>query len=156
MRAEARDRAAKEAQDAIQAEKTHRNKLRNELEKFAAILVPLVLLSSALWITFLFVGNVNERKSEIGILRAVGVKEKFIMRLFLIKALMFWSFGAVIGYSLGLGIGSVWGGLFSFSLLNLNLFLLVLLCAPLLSLLAAYVPAAMAARQDPAEVLREE
>ena len=156
VRAEARARAAKEAQDAIQAEKRHRNKLRNQLEKFAAILVPLVLLSSALWITFLFIGNVSERKSEIGILRAVGVKEKFIMRLFLLKALLIGFFGAVIGYFLGLGIGSVWGGLFSFSLLNLYLFLLVLLCAPLLSLLAAYIPAAMAARQDPAEVLREE
>ncbi len=156
MRAEARARAAKEAQDAIQAEKRHRNKLRNQLEKFAAILVPLVLLSSALWITFLFIGNVSERKSEIGILRAVGVKEKSIMRLFLLKALLIGIFGAVIGYFLGLGIGSVWGGLFSFSLFNLYLFLLVLLCAPLLSLLAAYIPAAMAARQDPAEVLREE
>lgn len=156
VRAEARARAAKEAQDAIQAEKRHRNKLRNQLEKFAAILVPLVLLSSALWITFLFIGNVSERKSEIGILRAVGVKEKFILGLFLLKALLIGIFGAVIGYFLGLGIGSVWGGLFSFSLINLYLFLLVLLCAPLLSLLAAYIPAAMAARQDPAEVLREE
>ena len=156
VRAEARARAAKEAKDAIQAEKRHRGKLRDQLEKFAAILVPLVLLSSAMWISFLFVGNVSERKSEIGILRAIGVKEKFIMRLFLLKALLIGIFGAVIGYFLGLGIGSVWGGLFSFSLFNLNLFLLVLLCAPLLSLLAAYIPAAMAARQDPAEVLREE
>ncbi|MCK5137399.1 MAG: FtsX-like permease family protein [Bacteroidales bacterium] len=156
LRAEARARAAKEAQDAIQAEKRHRNKLRNQLEKFASILVPLVLLSSVLWITFLFIGNVSERKSEIGILRAVGVKEKSIMRLFLLKALLIGIFGAVIGYLLGLVIGSVWGGLFSFSLFNLYLFLLVLLCAPLLSLLAAYIPAAMAARQDPAEVLREE
>ena len=156
VRAEARARAAKEAQDAIQAEKRHRNKLRNQLVKFAAILVPLVLLSSALWITFLFIGNVSERKSEIGILRAVGVKEKSIMRLFLLKALLIGIFGAVIGYFLGLGTGSVWGGLFSFSLFNLYLFLLVLLFAPLLSLLAAYIPAAMAARQDPAEVLREE
>ena len=156
VRAEARARAAKEAQDAVQAEKNHRNKLRNQLEKFAAILVPLVLLSSILWIAFLFIGNVNERRSETGILRAIGVKEKFIMHLFLLKALLIGIFGAVIGYFLGLGIGSVWGGLFSFSLFNLSLFLLVLLCAPLISLLAAYIPAAMATRQDPAEVLREE
>ena len=156
VRAEARARAAKEAQDAIEAEKIHRNKLRNELEKFAAILVPLVLLSSALWIGFLFIGNVNERKSEIGILRAVGVKEKSIMRLFLLKALLIGIFGAVTGYFLGLGIGCAWGRLFNFSLFNLYLFLLVLLCAPLLSLLAAYIPAVMAARQDPAEILREE
>ena len=156
VRAEARARAAKEAQDAIEAEKTHRNKLRNELEKFAAILVPLVLLSSALWITFLFIGNVSERKSEIGILRAVGVKEKSIMSLFLLKALLIGIFGAVIGYFLGLVIGCTWGRLFTFRLFNLYVFLLVLLCASFFSLLTAYIPAVIAARQDPAEVLREE
>ena len=156
VRAEARARATKEAQDAIEAEKTHRNKLRKELEKFAAILVPVVLLSSALWIGFLFIGNVNERKSEIGILRAVGVKERSIMHLFLFKALLIGISGAVTGYFLGLGIGCTWGGLFTFSLFNLHLFFLVLLCAPFLSLLAAYIPAVMAARQDPAEILREE
>ncbi len=156
VRAEARARATKEAQDAIEAEKIHRNKLRKELEKFTAILVPLVLLSSALWIGFLFIGNVSERKSEIGILRAVGVKEKSIMRLFLLKALLIGIFGAVIGYFLGLGIGCTWGRLFTVSLFNLYIFLLVLLCASFFSLLAAYIPAVMAARQDPAEVLREE
>ncbi len=156
VRAEARARAAREAEEAILAEKTQRNKLRNQLERFAAILVPLVLLSSTLWIIFLFISNVNERKSETGILRAVGVKERSIMLLFLLKALLIGIFGAVIGYLIGFGIGSVWGKLFSFTLFNLNMFLWILLCAPLLSMLAAYIPALMAARQDPANVLREE
>ncbi|MBA7581063.1 hypothetical protein ES708_22963 [subsurface metagenome] len=156
MRAEARDRAAKEAQDAIEAEKMHRKKLREEQENFASILVPLVLLTSALWIAFLFIGNVRDRKSEIGILRAVGVKEISIMKLFLYKALLIGLIGAFIGYFLGLGIGSIWGGLFSASLFNIYQLVMVMLFAPLLSLLAAYIPATIAARQDPAEVLKEE
>ncbi|MBT3385640.1 MAG: FtsX-like permease family protein [Prolixibacteraceae bacterium] len=155
-RAEARDRAAKEAQDAILSEKIHRNNLRKERENFASILVPLVLLTSTLWIAFLFIINVRSRKSEIGILRAVGVKEISIMKLFLYKALLIGLSGAFIGYFLGFGIGSIWGGLFSVSFFSVSQFALTLLFAPLLALLAAYIPATIAARQDPAEILRED
>ena len=155
-RAEARNRAAKEAQDAILAEKVHRNNLRKERENFASILVPLVLLTSTLWIAFLFIINVRSRKSEIGILRAVGVKEIAIIKLFLYKALLIGLFGAFIGYFLGLGIGFIWGGLFSVGLFSISQFVMVMLFAPLLSLLAAYIPATVAARQDPAEILRED
>jgi len=85
-RAEARDRAAKEALDAIEAEKVHRLNMRKEQENFASILVPLILFGSAIWIAFLFINNVTDRKSEIGILRAVGVKDGKIMKMFLLKA----------------------------------------------------------------------
>jgi hypothetical protein len=156
MRAEARERAALEAKEAIVAEIEHRGRLRVEHETFASILVPLVLLTSALWIVFLFIGNVRERRSEIGILRAVGVSEKLIMQLFFLKAIIIGFIGAFIGYFLGIVIGCVWGGVFTVALFSLKLFAIVLFCAPLLSLAAAYIPATMAARQDPAEVLKEE
>ena len=78
------------------------------------------------------------------------------MKLFLYKALLIGLIGAFIGYFLGLGIGSIWGGLFSASLFNIYQLVMVMLFAPLLSLLAAYIPATIAARQDPAEVLKEE
>ncbi len=155
-RAEARDRAAKEAQDAILSEKVQRNNLRKERENFASILVPLVLLTSTLWIAFLFIINVRSRKSEIGILRAVGVKEISIMKLFLYKALLIGLSGAFIGYFLGFGIGIIWGKLFSVELFSVSQFILVMMFAPFLSLLAAYIPATIAARQDPAEILRED
>ena len=156
MRAEARDRAAREALEAIEAEKRHRLDLRKEQENFASILVPLVLFASGIWIAFLFIGNVRERKSEIGILRAVGVKEWKIMKLFLLKALMIGLIGALAGHFFGLGIGSLLGGQLTFEIFNINLLLLALVFAPILALLAAYVPATIAARQDPADVLREE
>ena len=156
MRAEARDRAAREALEAIEAEKRHRLDLRKEQESFASILVPLVLFASGIWIAFLFIGNVRERKSEIGILRAVGVKEWKIMKLFLLKALMIGLIGALAGHFFGLGIGSLLGGQLTFEIFNINLLLLALVFAPILALMAAYVPATIAARQDPADVLREE
>ena len=156
VRAEARDRAAKEAEDVIASEINHRENLRLENENFTAILLPLVLLTSAIWIVFLFIGNVRERKSEIGILRAIGVKEKSIMYLFFQKAFIIGICGAVTGYFLGIGIGSLWGGIFSSSFLDIRLFFIVLILAPVLSLASAYIPATIAARQDPADVLREE
>jgi len=156
MRAEARDRATREAKEAIAAEVKHRENIRSESENFAAILLPLVILFSALWIVFLFIGNVRERKSEIGILRAMGVNEKTIMQLFFNKALIMGLIGAVSGFFLGIAIGSIWGGVFSITLFNVNLLVSAVILAPVLSVAAAYIPATIAIRQDPAEVLKEE
>ncbi len=156
MRAEARDRAAREALEAIEAEKKHRIDLRKEQENFASILVPSILFASAIWIAFLFIGNVRERKSEIGILRAVGVKEWKIMKLFLLKAIIIGLIGAFLGHFAGLAAGSVFGGYFTLELFNIQALILAMIFAPILALMAAYVPATVAARQDPAEVLREE
>lgn len=156
MRAEARDRAAQEAVEALEAEKRNRIAMRKEQEHFASVLVPSVVLASAVWIAFLFIGNVRERKSEVGILRAVGVKEWKIMKLFLLKALVMGFAGAFIGYFAGVIAGGLLAGWFTWRVFNLPLLLAVLFFAPSLALLAAYLPATMAARQDPADVLREE
>jgi len=155
-RAEARDRAAKEALDAIEAEKMHRLSIRKEQENFASILVPLILFASAIWIAFLFINNVKDRKSEIGILKAVGVNESKIMNLFLLKAIIIGFSGAFFGYFIGLVLGSILGEQFTPEIFNINIFLLTLVLAPVLSVMSAYVPAVIAARQDPADVLKEE
>ena len=155
-RAEARDRAAQEALDAIEAEKLHRLNMRKEQENFASILVPLILFGSAIWIAFLFINNVRDRKSEIGILRAIGVKEGKIMNLFLLKAIIIGFFGAFLGYLVGLATGSILGEQFTIKVFDINIFLLALVLAPVLAVMSAYVPATIAARQDPADVLREE
>lgn len=155
-RAEARDRAAQEALDAIESEKRHRLNMRQEQENFASILVPLILFASAIWIAFLFINNVRDRKNEIGILRAVGVKDNKILRLFLLKAIIIGLAGAFIGYFTGLLSGSVLGKQITMEIFDINIFLLVLILAPVLAVMSAYVPATMAVRQDPAEVLREE
>ena len=78
------------------------------------------------------------------------------MKLFLLKALMIGLIGALAGHFFGLGIGSLLGGQFTSEIFNVNLLLLALVFAPILALMAAYVPATIAARQDPADVLREE
>ncbi|RPI24434.1 MAG: ABC transporter permease [Acidobacteria bacterium] len=155
-RAEARDRAAREAADAIAAEVHNRRQLRDEQERVSAILVPLVLLVSALWIGLVFYTNVRERRSEIGILRALGARSATILGLFLTKALLMGLIGAVAGYIAGVLVGVSRQGGVIFALLEPRLMLLVLTSAVVLAVAASWVPAYYAAQQDPAEVLREE
>lgn len=156
-RAEARDRAAREAKEALQAEILNRQRMREEQEKFSSILVPFVLLAGGIWIALLFFSNVRERKSEIGILRAIGIGSRRILLLFLTKAVIMGVFGAILGYIVGMLFGfSRAGALPSTEFIDLQLLGVALLLAVLLAVLAGWIPAFLASQQDPADVLREE
>ncbi len=171
-RAEARNRAAaegarmveqakREAGKALAQERAARARLRADLDRFASILVPLVLLAATLWTALLAFDNVRRRRSEIGILRAMGVSSRRVGFLFLARALFVGILGAVTGYAAGTALALAFSqappepgsgpGFFQWGLL-----LGILLGAPLLSALAGLAPAASAARTDPALVLRED
>ena len=158
-RAEARQRAGEEANRALAAEIRHREILGEEMRSFATILVPVVLAASGLWVFFLVLGNVRERESEIGILRAIGVKESGIVAIFLSKAVVTGVSGAVIGYLIGVAVGAAQGGISLFSMefvqmFNPVLFLAAILIATALCVVAGWFPVMNAARKDPADVLR--
>lgn len=156
-RAEARIRAAQEARQAIEAERTNRANLRRELENFAAMLIPIVLLASGIWIAILFWSNIRERRSEIGVLRAIGVNSKRILAIFLWKALVVGLAGALLGFGVGIAFTLFRTGRIGFHFFfGLKLFLLALFIAPLLSLIASWIPALVASQQDPALIMREE
>ncbi len=159
-RAEARQRAATAARDAVESEKLARARLRRERESFAAILAPVSLLGAAVWVGFLALGNVRARQTEIGILRAIGVRSSQILWLFLAKAVLIGFLGACVGLVAGLGAVPAMtetgkGALTASVLCDPKLMLLTLLAAPALSAVASWIPAWMAARQDPADILRE-
>jgi hypothetical protein len=160
-RAEARNRAAAAARDAIESEKAQRTRLRSEREGFAAVVVPLVIIGAAVWIAVLALANVRERQTEIGVLRAIGLRSPQILLIFLGKAIWMGALGALLGYGAGWAAGTACGeaGLTHAGAARLfdgRLFLLVVLLAPLLSGLATWIPAMIAAQEDPALVLREE
>ncbi|OGF46233.1 MAG: hypothetical protein A2231_09685 [Candidatus Firestonebacteria bacterium RIFOXYA2_FULL_40_8] len=157
-RAEARGRAEEAAKDAILSEKAHRLKLRDEMESFTSILVPLVILACAIWVGFIFFSNVRDRMFEVGILRAMGCSSSSIMRLFLYKAGIIGFIGGVVGYFIGLFVGTVLGESFSSVLtyLDLGLFLWIVFLTPIVSCLASWVPSVIAAGQDPANILGRE
>ena len=153
-RAEARDRAADMARAALAAERDNRARLRQERESLAAVLVPLVIVASGLWIATLCWLNVRVRQSEIGLLRAVGVGSGAILELFLRRALAIGVLGAALGYACGFGAAMIWSEaqdprqLFSLPVLLIGFGL-----APVLSCLGSWIPALLAGQQDPAEIL---
>ncbi len=160
-RAEARDTAKKAALAAKKREEENRAELKQKQEKFSALFVPLVILGSGVWIGFLMFGNVRQRKSEIGILRAIGVQSTQILMLFLGKAILIGILGAGIGYLIGFYGGISWGELpvnseTSSKLFSLDVLLVSFVLAILLSSIASWIPAMLAAQQDPADILQEE
>ena len=146
-------------------EKTGRESLRLEravLEKW--VILP-VVLGCVVWVGLLALGNVRRRRTEIGILRAMGVRAGQIVSIFLVRALLVGLMGAAIGYAVGFAVAAAWeaGGVALggkavgvAALFDPILLAAALVLAPLLSALASLVPAMMAAQQDPATVLREE
>ena len=158
-RAEARDRAEAAAKQAIAAEKANRARLRRQREAFAAVLVPIVILASTVWIGSLAFANVRDRRAEIGILRALGLRSRHILAVFLLKAATIGLLGAAAGHVAGFLIAArQWQapGASSAAILNIGLFLTVLAAAPVVACLASLMPAMAAVQQDPAAVLQEE
>jgi ABC-type lipoprotein release transport system permease subunit len=158
-RAEARNRAAAEAKDMLQREKTARAALRQQREAFAAVLVPLVLLGCTVWVGLLALTNARDRAGEVGILRALGVGTGRVLGLFLTRAALVGLLGAALGWAAGSLAGSRLGEQLvaeqDVALFRSDWLLLGLLLAPLLCALACAMPALLAARRDPAVVLRE-
>jgi len=160
VRAEARARAAETAREAIEAERINRSRLRREREAFAGMLIPLVTMASIVWIGVLAFINARERRFEVGILRALGLRSRDIFFLFLSKAGLIGFLGVCIGYVPAfimlalLGEESV--DIIAFAaFFDLKIFVLLLVAAPVLSGLASFMPAMIAAQQDPAVVLRD-
>jgi putative ABC transport system permease protein len=145
----------------LQRENEQRGSLQEQRKSFATILIPLAVIGAAVWIGFLAYSNVRQRASEIGILRAIGLRSTHIFSIFLIKATLIGLAGSLIGYLVGFGLGLGWSELPATSETGSQLFVpgLLVLCvaiSPLLSALVSWFPAMLAARQDPAIVLQGE
>lgn len=161
-RAEARRRVAEEGIAAIQREKQGRIVMQRERERLAGLLVGLVMLACVAWVGLLAFGEVRDRRTEIAILRTLGLGSGKIIRLFLIKALIIGAIGGILGVAAGGASGLFLGGLAADSwrsvaaevLPSFTFLLAALALAPVLSLIAAWIPALIAAGQDPADILR--
>ena len=159
-RAEMRNKAAAVANAAVDQERKNRLELRRQREMLAKLLIPLVLAGSGLWIAMLMLGNVRQRSPEIGVLRAVGLRGQQILFVFLGKALMMGLIGAMGGYVVGITAagflqegGSQMGMRW---LMRPGMLGVSLAGAMVLAAAASWVPAMLAANQDPAVMLRED
>ena len=160
-RKKARVRAAETHEKAIEQEKRYRADLRKERRALASVLVPVTAVGAGAWIMFLMLGNVRERRSEIAILRAIGVSGRKIHSAFLLKAIIMGLCGGLIGLIAGV-LGGMWlsgvtpGAGTIGELVDPTLLVAAALGATILAALASLLPARIAATQDPAEVLHEE
>jgi len=138
-----------------------RERQRQRIEAYAQLVIPILLLVTAAWVGTLSYLNVRQRREEIGLLRAVGVRSGSIAGLFLGKAALFGLLGAAIGFALGTGVALAHGsGIFKLAAKTLQpswaLLPWCLAVAPAMAMLASALPALVAVSMDPAEALRRE
>lgn len=119
-------------------------------------------LSVAFGIASVLAVVVVQKSREIGILRAMGISQAQIRRLFLLQGGLLGLGGAVVGSAIGAGALVVWqrtaraaDGTALFPLtLDPKLFGIALLLATITGLVAAFAPARRAARLDPVVAIR--
>ncbi|MBL7186478.1 MAG: FtsX-like permease family protein [Phycisphaerae bacterium] len=163
-RAEARTKVEEQARQAVENEKAARATLRQTREHFASILIPVVVTACAVWVAVLGFTNVRARRDEIGILRTLGVSAKHVLIMFMSRHVLLGVLGGALGFGAGvasavyfsaaregadvqvIGTDFSWAGLLLASVGG----------AAALAVIAGWIPALMATRQDPAVVLHEE
>ena len=119
-------------------------------------------LSVAFGIASVLAVVVVQKSREIGILRAMGISQGQVMRLFLLQGGLLALAGSVAGSALGAGVLALWqrsarsaDGTPLFALvLEPSLFIEALALATATGLIAALAPASRAARLDPVVAIR--
>nr|WP_314137566.1 FtsX-like permease family protein [Acinetobacter lwoffii] len=121
------------------------------------MIIVFVAISVAFGIASVMSVSVVQRTREIGILRATGVTQSQILRVFLFQGAIFGLLGSVLGSIVSYGLVWVFNnfgpGLFYIPI-SIELVILALLLATLTGVLAAAVPSRRAAALDPVEAIR--
>ncbi|MEZ6068780.1 MAG: FtsX-like permease family protein [Pirellulales bacterium] len=146
-------------EEIITQEREGRDALQSRMEGFAAIVMPVGVLTAAVLVGLLVLANVRERRVEIGLLRALGKGSMAIATLFLSKAVLLGLLGGVIGFVGGALAAREIAGLLGVAAGQLpsarDLLPWAILGAPVVCALAAYLPTLSAIVEDPAIVLRD-
>jgi putative ABC transport system permease protein len=160
-----RSKAGEEAQASLRRARQARADEKAAVERLLAATLPIVLAACALWVGLLAYQNAKARRFEIGLLRALGARGAGVANLLLLKALASGLIGGLVGSWLGLtGAGRIatrWGSpaLTAADLTDgndLTLLLIGLAIAVALTVVATWAPTVIAARQDPADILKGE
>ena len=139
-----------------------------QLEKFTmGSILLLVVLVAAFSISGTIMMTIFHRRSQIALMRALGMTGWEVGKLYLFVGLFIGSIGVLLGMSLGVLVCSIIHfshivhlppGMYYHSRLPVKFlpleYLVISLCAWLLSLVAVFYPSMIAAKQDPGDGLR--
>lgn len=155
-RAEARNLTAASRDKLLLMVRQERGDLRARKETLLEIILPLLTLGTLAFLAILAFANARERRGEVGLYRALGWRMGQVLRLFLARALLVGVVGTLLGLIAALMAGRVLGEGYAWLEEDPLIVGAILIGAPLASLLAAWLPALIAARQDPAVILQQE
>ncbi len=136
-----------------------RAKQRRMVERYTRFLVPLFVLLCSFILAVLISVNTGQRRSEVGLLRALGYKGWTIGFLFLGRSAVLGLVGAIVGYFAGTRI-AIWFGVKIFQVTAHNLktmpvlLLWSILITPVFTAIISFIPAVIAVGQDPALILK--
>ncbi len=163
-RFETRARVGEEAEAALEDHRRQRNELHARREALAGVLSPTLILTALVWLSLSSFRDLRIRRGEYGILRAIGVGSGRVLGMFVSKAVLIGLCGGILGYVAGAFAGLYWGQAAEAGIgLSLGLgdvlrpswLILALAAALTVSVLGTWIPAVLAARTDPAVILRE-
>lgn len=101
--------------------------------------------------------TVTERTKEIGIRKAIGAKERDILRQFLIESVVMTTSGGLIGILFGFGISKLMSIFIPFApIVTITSIIVSISFSTVVGVFFGYYPARRAAKLDPIEALRYE
>ena len=129
-----------------------------QLSRFAWALSGIVLVIGGMVVLTTMLGAVVERKSEIGVFRAMGFRQSHIVQIILVEAAVVSLLGGILGWLVGMGVATLlapsvaqvsvavaWDPLLAIGAIG---------AAIAVGLLSSIYPAIRAARLDPNTALR--
>ncbi|WP_457622613.1 FtsX-like permease family protein [Persephonella sp.] len=141
-----------------------------ELEKLAMFLVlALIVLVASFNISSLLITKAREKRKDIGILKTIGADSRFIMKIFLWQGLIIGITGTIIGLTIGLTV-IYFGDTYHLIKLNPEVYMMeylplkigfidilaVSVASMVICFISSVIPAYMASKEIPSEVLRYE
>ena len=120
-------------------------------------LAAISLLVGGIGIMNIMLANVAERRSEIGLRRALGAKKGDIVSLFVCESLMLCLLGGALGVAVGLGLAKLISSLAQWTVVYHSWSIpLGIIVSVIVGLIFGTIPAMRAASEDPVLALRSE
>ncbi len=139
---------------------TQFNQMTANIKIGAFVIGIIALLVAGIGIMNIMLVSVTERTKEIGIRKSLGAKPHFILRQFLLEAVVLCNLGGVIGVIVGMGIGNMMiklGMSSSFeSVVPMDWAIIGLLFCTAVGVIFGMLPAVKASRLHPIDALRYE